>query len=1031
MLGGFQVEVAGRRIERFRTHKCALLLAYLLRYPQPHPREHLLKLFWAGLPKESAQNNLRVALSYIRRLLEPPNTPIGSVLYTDTRRVGLNPQRVETDVGAFEGALWNANNAESESERRYWLEQAYHLYRGEFLSGFEEPWVVAERERLNGLYQQLLAQIQPTPAKGVALSMPRFAPPQGVAGLGVVLGVEGEEPLEPKLPWIRQVVSVCQGHLVAVYPTGIRAVFISLENALKALDALHGQLGGCRFALDVGELKSHHGSYGGVPMEAVNGLLQAGYPAQILGTERLVVLLASARTRHNYRGRHLGCYRLSVHLSNEQVYQLDLAGRERVFMPLRALPALRKALIEVPTPFIGREAELSQIQALLGEGDGSRLITVIGAPGVGKSRLALECAWRMSALFGEARWWISVHDAQESLGERLARLLSWEWRGFQPFGEAFAEFLHHQPALLVVDFATRPSPEQSAELQSLLCFCPSFRCLSTSLTALGIEQEHCFALQPLSVPPAGASAPAEILQYEAVQLFLDRARRVAPPFRITEQNSEAVAEICRLLDGLPLAIELAAVRVGRMSLSELRERLAVSPEWLGGHSVGSLKSSLLASLRTALHLLSPKAQAIFARLACFPDGWTLESAQAITSNLTPEPKGSENGDSELACALHELKALSLIQQEGERYRMLTPIRMFAKELLAPEEVHALYLRYIDHLSNSAPEVQDLRHRWHALEEERTNIETVLEWAVSHHPESALRLARACSPFWERRGCGGRVYRLLLSLIDRLTEPLQQLQAVRFALVQAIRRGETEDTERLLGEFLPLAERVPTTLESARLWGVACHYAWLQGDYERGLCWIERALAEPCVQESPHDLMEMLLHRGVVQWLQGSLHLALDTFQKVFALTDTPQALPQRLVALSNLCNVLYQLGQREEAFAHLLEAVPLAEQLGDQRTLAILLNSWGVWLQEAGDYAQARERFLQAHALWRELHDYTGEVAALANLAQVAKEEGDTETAYALFQRALEMAEQYKQGWCIEELRNRFESLASAEGVSE
>ncbi len=160
--------------------------------------------------------------------------------------------------------------------------------------------------------------------------------------------------------------------------------------------------------------------------------------------------------------------------------------------------------------------------------------------------------------------------------------------------------------------------------------------------------------------------------------------------------------------------------------------------------------------------------------------------------------------------------------------------------------------------------------------------------------------------------------------------------------------------------------MPATFESARLWVVACHSAWLQGDYERGLQWVERALAEPCVQDSPRDLIEVLLHKGVVQWLHGSLHSALDTFQKVLALTDSPATLPQRLVALSNLCNVLYQLGQREGAFTHLLEAVPLAEQLGDPRTLAILLNSWGVWLQEVGDYAQARERFLRAHALWFE-----------------------------------------------------------------
>jgi len=1021
LFGKLHVEVGGQPIERFRTRGTALLLAYLLRYPQPHTRQHLLRMFWKGVPLAAAQNNLRVMLSSLRQQLEPPGIPAGTILQTDRRFVGLNPELVETDVAAFEHALHQFANATDPAEQRRWLEYACHLYAGEFLAEFNDPWVQSERERLRQLYEQAQHQLQQLqPASASTASAPRapttFTASNPPCGLGVVLGLESETRLERLRGWARQVIAASEGFVLEATETGIRAFFGSLDGLLKSLDILHAQLKECRFAIDVGELRYALGRYGGTPLQVVEQLLQVGSPQQILCTGRVALLLPQARMNKQFAVRHLGCYRLSERVGNEQVYQLDFVGRERVFAPLRARSPLRMELMRIPTSFIGREVELSQLQAWI-QGSEGGFITIVGAPGVGKSRLALELMWRVEPLFGEARWWVALPNASESVAETLARRWGWEWRGLEPFVSMLQAALGDQPALLGIDTAESLAEGQKAELLQLLQRIPTLRIVLAAQTPLGLTGEQLFWLEPLPTPPEEVDTIEVLLRYAAVRLFVERARRVQPDFRLTPRNAKEVSALCRQLEGLPLAIELAAARVGSMSLQEMIERLRHSIAWLDRRSGGVMGHSLLASLEATYRMLSDEGRAFLMRLSVFRGGFTLSGAQAVAS-----PHGA-------AKALQELTHLSLVQLDGERYRLLEPVRLFAetqlKESGAMEQAQQMHLEYYVRL---AEQLGDKVGSWEVLEAERANLEAALAWGVAHAPEQALQLVTALSPFWEGRGSGQGAYEQVCQLPELLTEPDHRLQAARVAISLAVRRGEMERAGALLERYLALAEQHPESLAAARLWVVAGFYCWMHGDQKRSVDYLQRALQRFSSEEAPLDRAEVLIQLGVALWVCDELQEAAYLFQEALELLP-PEALPRlRLNALGNLVNILYQQGHYEQAEACLKETLQLAQRVGDQRTVATLLNNWGVWLRDRGEYARARELYMQSHAIWQTLHEGMGKAITLNNMADLAMLEGDLETAQRLFLQSVEMAQRYQLGWYLYHPMKNLAELAERRG---
>jgi len=1007
LLGEFSVEVNGRRVERFRTQRTALLLAYLLRYPQPHAREDLARLLWGELTDEAALNNLRVSLSSLRAVLEPPGTLRGSVLQTTRHTVGLNPDYVETDVAQFEAAVRHWRAATEESERMAWANRARSLYQGAFLQGFEAPWIHRERERLQQLYEALPVPTEPA-AEAPPISLVSSIPARPISGLGVVVGVQWGGSAQADPQWVRSAVAVCGGAPLQTLPNGLLAFFTDLDKLVRFLLEVARHHPEAVLALDLGHLRVVRQRYEGAPLRVVERLLQLEGSGYALCTQRVVAVLPQALTRHPIQAHPLGAYWLSAEFPQEPLFALALPGWQ-VPTHLQIPAAFSAALPHLATSFIGREADLASVVAAL-QTNGARLYTIIGAPGSGKTRFAIEVARHTESIFGEARWWITIAHPTESILEVWARCLRWDTARLQQLPLLLAGILGNRRALLVIDWLHLPSDAQRTELQALLHDIPTLTVLTSAPTALNLPDEQIIELHPLEVPPDTVNTVDALWRYGAVRLFVERARQANPDFRLTEGNASLVAAISRLLSGLPLAIELAAARLSSVSLAQLVQRLEDTRLWKRPAAASAFGRSLWDSLTACYMMLPPPQQTLLNRLSVLSGGWTPECACEVLGVPCEE--------------LDTLVRTGLVRLNEGRYEMPPLVRQFAAQFTSSNDRRAVLSRYLyywcEQLERAAPQAVD----WARLEAERHNLDAVLEWSTHHEPLSALRLALVLTPFWEARGGSARALHALTQLPAHLTRPEEQLQAARIAAVLAIRRGAHADAHRLLHTFLPVADAHPQLIQAARLWFAAGFYHWSAGNLSESERYLRMALERSRALGAADDQAEVLLHLGVVLWIQERLDEAATMLEQ--ATEQAAGRLPRlQLNALGNLASVRYQQGDLAQAELLLQQAQTLALQQGDLRTLAAMLNNQGVWQAERGNFERARQLYYESLSLWRRISEPMGEAVCTNNLGDLALREGDYETAESLFRQSARMARRYRIGWYLyHPLQNLAETAA-------
>jgi len=393
----------------------------------------------------------------------------------------------------------------------------------------------------------------------------------------------------------------------------------------------------------------------------------------------------------------------------------------------------------------------------------ARLVTVTGVGGGGKTRLALAVAADRAGCYTDGAWLVELAAVADPalVPEAVATALA-----FRPTGEAAAAaalvaFLRPRALLLVLDNCEHLIDACAALAEVVLRDCPGVRLLATSREPLRVAGERQHRLAPLAAPdPAALPALADLARVPAVQLFLARAQAVDPAFRLTPENAAAVAAICARLDGLPLALELAAARVGALALGEILARLDDSVRLLtGGSRAGPTRHQTLgAALAWGDALLTPAERALFRHLAVFAGGWDLEAAAVVGTGEHPDPAA-------VLDLLVGLVSKSLVQAEtgpgAARYRLLEPVRQFAAARLAEHgERDAARMRHAAHyLALAERAAAALRGPdqvvWLArLDRERGNLRAALGWATERaaggDPAPGLRLATALVPFWEAR-----------------------------------------------------------------------------------------------------------------------------------------------------------------------------------------------------------------------------------------------------------------------------------------
>ncbi len=507
-----------------------------------------------------------------------------------------------------------------------------------------------------------------------------------------------------------------------------------------------------RMGLHTGEGDPGGDDYVGIDVHRAARIAAAGHGGQIL-LSRPTRALIEQQLPDGVAVRELGRHRLKDLANTEELSDLVVDGLPSEFPPPRTLDAPSG----LPTPltsFVGRERELAQIGELL---TGTRLLTLTGPGGCGKTRLAIESARRAMPSFPDGAFFVELAPITdpELVHPTIARSLGVREDPGRPIREAVEDALRERETLLVLDNFEQILPA-APFVTDLLRVAPGLRVLVTSRAALRLSGEQELPVPPLRMPDPAGLRPDEMLsEFEAVSLFVQRGAAVAPGFALTETNAAAIAEVCARLDGLPLAIELAASRVKLISpadmLRRLERRLAVL---IGGpQDLPARQRALRETIRWSYDLLEPPEQRLFGRLSVFLGGWTLEAAEAVT-----DPAGELGIDT--LSGLGTLVDNSLVRIEpgrGEvRFAMLETIREFATEALAVDDGDPLRRRHLAFFralaERAAPELTNRDEGWlDRLELEHDNLRAAVRRSIdAGDAEAGLMMAWALWRFWLMR-----------------------------------------------------------------------------------------------------------------------------------------------------------------------------------------------------------------------------------------------------------------------------------------
>jgi predicted ATPase/class 3 adenylate cyclase len=710
-----------------------------------------------------------------------------------------------------------------------------------------------------------------------------------------------------------------------------------------------------RMALHIGAAEERDGDYFGPPVNRVARLLSAAHGGQVLlslPTQELVRDQLHAETTL----RDLGEHRLKDLFRPERVFQVVSPDLPSEFPPLRTLDAYRNNLPLQPTPLVGREKEVSEVCDLLG-GE-TRLLTLTGPGGTGKTRLALQAAADLLDDFYDGAFLVPLATLSEAelFLPTVAETVGVRESGEQPLDENLKNYLSERRMLLVLDNFEQVLGA-APTVTELLAVAPGLKVLATSRAPLGLYGEHEYAVPPLSVPDVKHLPDLKTLsQYEAVRLFIERAKSAKADFEVTDESAPAVAEICVRLDGLPLAIELAAARIKMLPPKAMLQRLSSRLKLLtgGARDLPERQRTLRGTIEWSFALLEQGEQLLFGRLAVFSGGRTLEAMEAICDAEGDLPVDAFEGVSSL------LDKSLLRQEEGPggepRFVMLETVHEFAREKLEQsteaEQIKRAHAQYFLTLAEEAfPELRgpDQLEWLERLEAEHDNMRAALSWASERKEvELALKLGRALSGFWSVRGYYSEGRRLLAEALamDRRVSPEVQAMALAGAGVLALEQGDLDRAKEACEEGLELlANEAREEASEARLWllGFLGWVAWHREEHEQAKQLFEEGLAQSREMRDTWWLATSLANLAVVSHSQGDYERATELYYESMDLFREQGDKHSLAINLNNLAMVVYSQSDLGRAAQLTEEAVALFRELGGRGDVALGLYNLG-WI---------------------------------------------------------------------------------------
>lgn len=1003
LLGPFDVRVNGGLLPRLRSRKGLWLLALLtLRHGREVERAWLAGTLWPDSPESQAYASLRQSLTDLRRALGAAAEHLSS---PTPHTLLLELAGTEVDVVEFDAAITQGNPPA--------LERAVGLYRGPLLEGCGEEWVLPERAAREQAYLTALEKLAAHALQGA----------EPATAVGYLRRAVAEDPLRE---------SAYRGLMRALAASGNHAAATESYRELRL--RLHR------------ELNAEPDAETRALFEEIRSEARRRAGAGGADSDQRSAVSPAARLSATEGSSYLTADRCPLTASPASSGRLTSASSHNLPAPL--------------TSFVGREQELAQLKERL---PATRLLTLTGPGGVGKTRLALQAAVEVVEAYLDGAWLVELGALTDPalVPQSVALALRVRETESQPLVEILKESLRPKSLLLVLDNCEHLVGACAELAEALLRGCPGLRILATSREALGVGGETPWTVAPLSLPNSGVQeengvaaasraigtpehlntrTPEHLTQFEAIRLFVERASTAAPAFTLTRRNAAAVAQVCQRLDGIPLAIELAAARVKVLTIEQIATRLDEVFRLLTGGSRTALPrhQTLRAAMDWSYDLLTEKERTLLRRLSVFAGGFTLEAAEAVCSDFgfrisdfgfkgddeTPADDAScpqirnpisDIRNEEVLDLLTRLieKSLVMIQEgtgaaeaaqrggggagrdEGSfsadfrRYRLLETVRQYSRDrLLEAGEATSVRNRHRDQFlafaergapELSRPEVGDWLDR---LEREHDNLRSALTWCRSEPggAERGLRLAAALGRFWFMRG--------------HFREGRHWLEEMLTA--QDGGDGQPGTREAGGGEAATEASE-----------GLA-----------RGVSF----------QAHVRHRMGALLGAATIALFQGDCEASDRWSAEYLEFARAAGQKRQIAFALFNLAITAAYAGDYERAEPHAREALTLARAIGDEWLIARPVVPMGLVALHRRDFAAARALFEEGISLSRKVGDSWSVAQIIPHLGEALQEQNEFEATRALYQEGLALCRQIDDRRLVTWYLVGLARMASAQG---
>jgi predicted ATPase/class 3 adenylate cyclase len=776
----------------------------------------------------------------------------------------------------------------------------------------------------------------------------------------------------------RSAVEANRGILVKTTGDGVHAAFadplnavlaaLQMQLALQDRAATHGIELRVRCGMHTGVPERRDNDFHGAVVNRAARIMAVAHGGQVLISQAAAVLVRD-RLPAGASLRDLGLVRLRDLAYPEQICQLEHVQLRRNFPALRTLEATPNNLPQQITTFIGREREQAELRALLGR---SRLLTLVGAGGLGKTRLSLQVAAEVMDDYPDGVWLVELAPLTDParVPQAVATVLGVKEDPERAHSDALIRHLAGRRVLLVLDNCEHLVHACAELAKKLLEAGPDLKILASSRENLHVAGEAIYPLQSLSLPdPRAAATLAGLARCEAVQMFVDRAMAAQPAFSVTRENATAVADICQRLDGIPLALELAAARVRALPVEKIATRLDDCFRLLTGGDRTALprQQTLRALIDWSYELLTPHERTLLWRLAVFVGGWTLEAVEAVGA-------GGAIDQTEVLDLLTRLieKSLVVPEADGERYRLLETVRQYALERLEEsgegDAVRARHLAFHVALAESArPELVGPRQgAWLArLDLDRENLLSAHAWCERAEDGAQLdfRLLHAVQHYWINRGLLVLAYKLMLEALardDAQARDLARCGALFDAGWLGCYMARYPDAKRHLEEALAIARESGHRAKIAMVLQPLSLALLGQGEVALARAMSEEALALARELGNPRDVLAALNALAQLDRGQGELDRAEPRYADVLALARRLGDRESTAIALLNLAMVAIARGSLARAAHMLREVHAIVREIGSkpagQSLLDVAAGLCAVredWLRAARHYGAA------------------------------------------------------------------------------